>query len=64
MPRPTAYTRLRGGIRNESFHCPQAGLPGLDGAPRIYYRTNLRHGVSRVKRGIRFALGVIYHDSQ
>ena len=22
------------------------------------------HGVSRLKRGIRFALGVIYHDSQ
>lgn len=31
---------------------------------RGYYRTNLRHGVSRLKRGIRFTLGVIYHDSQ
>jgi len=31
---------------------------------RGYYRTNLRHGVSTVKRGVRFTLGVIYHDSQ
>jgi uncharacterized protein len=31
---------------------------------RGYYRTNLRHGVSEVKRGVRFALGVIYHDAE
>jgi hypothetical protein len=31
---------------------------------RGFYRASLRHGVSHLKRGIRFTLGVIYHDSQ
>jgi hypothetical protein len=40
-----------------THHRPLAGTHG-------YYRAGLRHGVSTVTSGIRYSLGIIFHDAQ
>ena len=41
------------------FAVNQRPVPGTRGV----YRVKLRHGVSRVRRGQRFTLGIIFHDA-
>ncbi|HMD03672.1 MAG TPA: 2OG-Fe(II) oxygenase [Candidatus Binatus sp.] len=44
------------GIIFANRYRPAAGARG-------YHRVNLRHGVSTIKSGVRYAMGVIFHDA-
>jgi hypothetical protein len=49
--------RLGDGVVFAVRHRPVQGARGT-------YRVNLRHGVSQVRSGRRYTLGIIFHDAQ
>ena len=56
--RAEVITAPRGhGIVFTTRHRPAKGSRG-------WYRVAMRHGVSRVRRGTRYTLGIIYHDAK
>ena len=56
--RPMVVPLRRGdGIVFAVHHRPVRGARGM-------YRVNLRHGVSRIRSGLRHTVGIIFHDAQ
>lgn len=62
--------RPRAQSRGEAIVCDQGQMiifPVRDrpvSGTRGYYRTNMRHGVSTIREGERFTLGIIFHDAK
>jgi hypothetical protein len=50
-----------------SLHCGEAVIFTVNYRPiqgtRGFYRVNLKHGVSQIRSGHRYSLGVIFHDA-
>lgn len=56
--------------RGEAIHCDQGELIIFPvryrpvAGSRGYYQVNMRHGVSRIRAGERYSLGVIFHNAK
>ena len=62
QPRAQSRAEVVGGNQGQAIIFTTRYRP-VKGA-RGFYRVNLRHGVSRVLRGTRYTLGIIFHDAK
>jgi hypothetical protein len=62
QPRAQSRAEVVGGNQGQAIVFTTRYRP-VKGA-RGFYRVNLRHGVSRVLRGTRYTLGIIFHDAK
>jgi hypothetical protein len=62
QPRAQSKAEVVGGNQGQAIIFTTRYRP-VKGA-RGFYRVNLRHGVSRVHRGTRYTLGIIFHDAK
>ena len=60
-PRAQSVAEVIPGAQGEMVVFANRYWPARGG--RGFHRTNVRHGVSRVRAGTRFALGIIFHDA-
>lgn len=62
-PRAQSLVEVVNPARGQLLVFPNQHKPALGRSGR-YHRTNIRHGVSRLRSGERYSLGIIFHDAR
>lgn len=63
-PRAQSLVEVVNPKRGQMLIFPNRHKPALGKGSGRYHRTNIRHGVSRLRSGERYSLGIIFHDAR